>query len=125
MRCRVDHHLATIGKDLAGERINLGDALYLIAKELEPQDRLFTGRLHLERIATHAKLRSAERRIIALILQINKVTQDRITAILAALPDTEDRGAVINWRTEAIDAGDRGNDDRVATLKERLGRRVA
>ena len=49
------------------------------------------------------------------------MAQDGIAAILARLAHLEDGGAVINWRAEAVDARDRGDDDRVATLEERLG----
>ena len=118
---RVDRHLVALCKDLPRQRINLGDALHLVAEELHAQDRLLAGGLHLERVAAHTELGATEGGVVALVLQVDEVAQDGIAAILPRLAHLEDGGAVIDRRAEAVDARDRGDDDRVATLEERLG----
>ena len=81
--------------------------------------------MHLKRVATHTKLGATEGGVVALVLQVNEVAQDGIAAILARLAHLEHGSAVVDRCTEAVDAGDRRHDDRVATLKERLGSGVA
>ena len=116
----VDGHLIALCQDLARQRIDLGDTLHLVAEELHAQDRLFAGGLHLERVAAHTELGSSKGGVVALVLQVDKVAQDGIAAILARLAHLEDGGAVVNRGTEAIDARDRRDDDRVTTFEERL-----
>ena len=100
----VDGHLVALCQDLPRQRIDLGDALHLVAEELHAQDRLFAGGLHLERVAAHTELGSSKGGVVALVLQVDKVAQDGITAILARLTHLEDGGAVIDWCAEAVDA---------------------
>ena len=121
----IDGHLVALCQDLAGERVYLCDALHLITEELHAQDRLFAGGLHLERVTTHTELGTTEGGVVALVLQVDEVAQDRIAAILPRLAHLEHCRAVVDRSTEAIDAGDRRHNDRVAPLKKRLGGRVS
>ena len=79
---RVDGHLVALCKDLPRQRINLGDALHLVAEELHAQDRLLAGGLHLKRVAAHTELGATEGGVVALVLQVDEVAQDGIATIL-------------------------------------------
>ena len=52
---RVDVGLLALGEELAGQRVELGDALDLVAEELDADQRLLRGRLELERVAADAE----------------------------------------------------------------------
>ena len=120
VRCGVDHHLVPLGEDLTRERVHLCNALYFITEKLHAENRLFTRRLHLNGVPTHAELGAAEGGVIPLILQINEVTQDGISAVLPRFANTQDGCPVVNRCAEAVDATYGGHNDRVAPLKERL-----
>ena len=121
----IDRHLVALCKDLPRQWIHFGDPLHLVAEELHAQDRLLAGGLHLERVATHTEFGATEGGVIALVLQVDEVAEDGIAAILPRLAHLEHGGAVVDRRTETVDAGDRRHDDRVATLEERLGSGVS
>ena len=40
----VDGYFSKVGQHFAGERVQLNDALHLVAEELNPYRRLFVGR---------------------------------------------------------------------------------
>ena len=125
MGCRVDHHLVPLGQDLACQRINLRDALHLVTEELHAKDRLLARRLHLNGVPSDTELGATECGVVALVLKINEVAQDRIAAVLPCLAHAQDRCAVVHRCAKTVDAADRGDDDRVPSLKERLRRRVS
>ena len=125
MGCRVDDHLVPLGQDLACQRINLRDALHFVTEELHTKDRLLARRLHLNGVPSDTELGATERGVVALVLKVNQVAQDRITAVLPRLAHAQDRCAVVHRCAKTVDAADRGDDDRVPSLKERLRRRVS
>ena len=125
MGCRIDHHLVPLGQDLTRQRINLRDALHLVAEELHAKDRLLASRLYLNGVPSDTELGATERGVVALVLKVNEVAQDRIAAVLPRLAHAQDRCAVVHRCAKAVDATDRGNDDRVASLEERLRCRVS
>ena len=55
VRRRVDVELLALGEQLAGQRIELGDPLDLVAEELHAHDEVVVGRLQLERVAADAE----------------------------------------------------------------------
>ena len=121
----IDRHLVPLCKDLPREWVYLGNPFHLVTEELHTQDCLLAGGLHLERVAAHTKLSAAEGGIVALVLQVDEVAEDGIAAILPRLAHLEHGCAVVDRRAKTVDAGDRRHDDRVATLKERLGSGVS
>ena len=66
-----------------------------------------------------------QRLVVALVLEIDEVAQDRVAPVLAALAEAEDGRAVVDGRPEAVDARHRGHDDHVPALEQRVGCRVA
>ena len=97
----------------------------LVAEELDPDERLLRGRLELEGVAADPEAGPAQGLVVALVLEVDQVAQDRVAPVLAADPQLEDGGAVVDRRAEAVDARDRGDDDDVAALEQGVRRRVA
>ena len=101
---RVDVGLLALGEELAGQRVELGDALDLVAEELDADERLLGGRLELEGVAADAEPGARERLVVALVLEVDEVAQDGVAPVLAAGPQLEDGRAVVDRRAEAVDA---------------------
>ena len=53
---RVDVQLLALGEQLAGERVELRDALHLVAEELDADDEVVVGGLELQRVAADPEL---------------------------------------------------------------------
>ena len=125
VRGGVDVELVALGQHLAGERVKLGHALDLVAEELHAGDEVVVGRLQLEGVAADAELGPGERLVVARVLQVDELAQHAVAAVAAALAQPQDRGAVVDRRAQAVDAGDAGHDDDVASLEQRAGGRMA
>ncbi len=121
----IDVDLGPFGDQLAGQRIELGDPLDLVPEELDPDEAILRRGHELQRVAPDAKARALERLVVALVLEVHEVAQDGIPTIPPADLEPEHGRAVVDRRAEAVDAADRGHDDHVAPLEERLRGRVA
>ena len=64
-----------------------GDALDLVAEELDADRPLLVRGEHLDRVAPHAELVAGEGEVVALVLQLDEPAQDR--ALVALLADVE------------------------------------
>ena len=93
---RVDVRLLALGQQLAGERVELRDPLDLVAEELDPDERLLRGGLELERVAADPEPGAGQGLVVALVLQVDEVAQDRVAPVLAADPQLEDGRAVVD-----------------------------
>ena len=125
MRCRVDVEVLALGEELAGQRIEFGDPLDLVAEELDPDDRLLGRRLELQGVAADAEPGPADGGVVALVLEVDQVAEHGVAPVLPALPQPEDGRAVVDRRAEAVDAGDAGHDDHVAALEQGMRGGVA
>ena len=122
---RVDVDAVAVREDLTRERVELGDALHVVAEELDPQGEVLVRGLDLEGVAAHAELPADQIRISTFVLDVDEVAEHRVAPDALALVQPDRDGAVVDRRAEAVDARDRGNDDHVASLEERAGRGVA
>ena len=114
-----------LGDLLAGERIDDRDAFDLVAEELDARDRLFVRGMELDRVAPHPELASAQRHVVAFVLHVDELAQDRpLVALLAHVGD-EELALVLRGVAHAVDARDRRHDDDIASSEQRRGRRVA
>ena len=95
---RVDVDLLPLGEQLAGQRVQLGDPLDLVAEELDPDEAVLRGGLELEGVAADPEPGSRQRLVVALVLQVDEVAQDGIAAVLPADPQPEDRRSVVDRR---------------------------
>ena len=120
----IDVRLLPLREQLAGQRIELGDALDLVPEELDPDDDLLRCRLELEGVAADPEPGTAEGLVVALVLEVDEMAQHRVAPVLATDPQLEDGRAVVDRRAQAVDAGHARDDDHVAPLEQRVGRGV-
>ena len=107
MRGGVDVELVALGEQLAGQRVELGDALDLVAEELDAHDEVVVGRLELERVAADAELGPRQRLVVALVLEVDQLAQHAVAPVAAARAQPDDGRAVVDGRAEAVDAATR------------------
>ena len=111
---------------LPGQRIELGDLLDLVAEEADaPGAVLVVGGEELDRVAAHAEQAAGEVGLGALVLQRDEVGDDLALVDLVADCEREGHRGVGLDRADAVDAGDRGDDDHVVALQQRARRGVA
>ena len=110
----------------AGQRIELVDRFELLAEEAEPPGPVLEmGRPQLERIAAHPEVAALEALVVAAVLLRDEIGDHLALVVGLAGDQILGHGAVGLDRTDAVDAGDRGDDDHVVTLEQRPGGRVA
>ena len=117
---RVDVRLLALREQLAGQRVELGDPLDDVAEELDADERLLRCRLQFERVPADAEPGAGERLVVALVLEVDEVAQDRVAPVLPADPELEHGRAVVDRGAQAVDAADAGDDDHVAALEQRV-----
>ena len=104
---RVDVDLLALGQELAGQRVELGDPLDLVAEELDPDEGLLGRRLELQGVAADPEPRPSQGRVVALVLEVDEVAQDGVAPVLAAGPQLEHGRAVVDRGAQAVDAATR------------------
>ena len=77
--------LEVVGDELAGERVEVLQALDLVAEERRPERRLGVGREDLERLAAHAERAAPERRVVARVLDRDELAQQLVAVDEVAL----------------------------------------
>ena len=123
---RINGDFVQPAHHLAPERVDLGNCIDRIAEEFD-SDRpaLLIGRKDLDHIAPHPKRAAMKIKVVALVLNIDQLTEQRVPVHLAALFDKEDEIKIGFGRPQPIDARDAGNDDGIAPFQQRLGGGVA
>jgi hypothetical protein len=106
---------------LAGQRRDLHDTLNLIAPEFNPERRLLISRLNLQGVTSNTESASREIIVVSFILHIHQTSDDLVSIISLALLNTEGKAAILLRFSQAVDAGDRGNDDHISPCEERPG----
>ena len=116
-----------VGGFLAGERIELGDGFDLVAEQRDaPGGVLVVGGEELDGVAADAEGAAHEAGVAALVLQLAMSGAEQLALVdLLALAQVEGHGGVVFDRADAVDAGDRGDDDDVVALEQRARGRVA
>ena len=124
VRLGIDGHARQIflaGPDFSGEWIDLADRVDLIAPHLEPVALIFVGGIDLDDISAHAK-RAAAQIFAALVLNIDEAAEQRFARSLLPLFDHHQHSVIRFRRADAVNAGNRGDNDNVATFEERARR---
>ena len=117
--------LDVVADQLARQRVEVLQALDLVAEEHGPEGRLLVGGEDLQRVAAHAERAAAERLVVAVVLERDELAQELVAVDRAALDQHLAVGVVGLGRAEAEDGGHRGDDHDVAAGEERRRRRVA
>ena len=121
-------HVVAVGEDadreevgvlLAGERIELGDRLDLVAEQGDaPGGVLVVGGEELDGVAADAEGAADEAGVAALVLELGEGAEELALVDLLALAEVDGHRGVVLDRADAVDAGDRGDDDDVVALEQ-------
>ena len=71
----VDVGAAALAQHLAGQRVDLDDALDLVAEELDAEGQVLVRREDLQHVAAHAELAAHEVHVVALVLDVGQLAQ--------------------------------------------------
>ncbi len=83
------------------------------------------GRKDVEHVAVHAEGSTAKLHFVALVLHFGQALDGVALAQAVTLVEVQDHAVVLGWIADAVDRRDRGDDDAVRSLEDRLGRRQA
>jgi len=92
----VDVDAIALREHLAGERIELRDALDLVAEEFDAHREILVGGMHLERVAAHAELAPDEALVVPLVLDVDEMAEDGVPPRPLALDEPHGHGAVVD-----------------------------
>ena len=70
--------LEVVADQLAGQRVEVLQALDLVAEQQRAERGLLVGREDLQRVAAHAERAAAERRVVAVVLQADELAQQLV-----------------------------------------------
>src|SRR5881394_3931580 len=118
VRRRVHRAALQLDDHVSRERIDLGDALDLVAPELDAHGLLVVGGEDLHGIAAHPESAALEPDVVALILDRDEVREERVAAARFAFAGRDEELAIQLGITQAVDRGDAGDDDDVVTLHQ-------
>ena len=111
--------------DVAGERMQHGKRLDLITEHLDADRKLLVHGDDLDRVATHAERAARKRHVVTHVLHRDEAAQQRIAVDDHAPFELDHSSHILLGRAEAVNAGHRGDDDRVAPREQRVRGAVA
>lgn len=117
--------MVVVADDLAGERVERGQCLDLVAEHLNADGEFLVDREDLDGVATHPEGAPGEGQVVARVLDVHEAAQQLVAVDLVADLERHHAVHVLLWGTEAVDAGDRGDHDDVPAGEQRVGRGVA
>ncbi|EYU02606.1 hypothetical protein PA99_1389 [Pseudomonas aeruginosa PA99] len=122
----VEGEARQLADHLAGERIEGREAFHLVVEQLDTNRlEIGFGREDVDHIATHTESRTGEIHVVAGVLQAGQSPQQFALVDAVAAVQVQDHLQVGRGITEAVDGRHGGDDDRIRTLEQRLGRRQA
>ena len=96
---------------VARERVQNGQGVDLVAEHLDANRELLVHRDDFNRVAAHAERAAREGHVITHVLHRDKAAQQRVAVNHHAPLELDHAGHVLLGRTEAVDAGHRGDDE--------------
>ena len=118
----VDAGLGHRAGELTGQRVELADALDLVAEQGDaPGAVLEVAGPDVDRIAAQAEGAALKGGVVAAVLQLHERAGEGVAGDAAAGLEADDHVAVGLDRADAVDAGDGGDDDDVAALEQGAG----
>ena len=95
--CRPDGQIVERGQALAGQWVDGGDGLDLVAEQLDADQELLVGRVDLDRVTPHPELAPDQVHVVPLVLHVDELGQDRSLVVLLARLQHEELLAVLLW----------------------------
>ncbi len=124
MRAGVDGEARNPAQHAAGERVEQRQVLDLAVEQLDAHGlHLVFGREHVDHLAAHAVAAAPQFVVAALVLQFGQPAQQLALVEAIAAHQVQHHLEVLAGVAEAVDGRHGGDDQRVATLDQRLGRR--
>ena len=120
-----DVQLLVVGDDLAGERVQRGERLDLVAEHLDADGQLLVDREDLDGVAAHPEGAAGEGHVVARVLDVDEAAQQLVPVDLLADLQRHHPVDVLLRGAQAVDAGDGGDHDHVAPGEQRVRRSVA
>ena len=126
VRRRPDRDVLEVVDDqLAGQRVEVLEALDLVAEQDRPERRLRVRGEDLQRVAADAERPAPERGVVAVVLEVDELAQELVAVDVGALDQRLQVVVVGVRRAEAEDRRHRGDDQHVAAREQRGRRGVA
>ena len=123
VRLRIHRRAIVPAQRLAGQRIERRQLVDLVAEQADAERELLVRRIDLDDVAADAERAAAELVVVALVLDFDQLAQDLIAVDALAFFERQHQAVVGVGRAEAVDARHAGDDDDVAALEQRPGRR--
>ena len=119
-RIKCKHGQRFVG--MAGEGIEAGNRVELVAEEFEPNCFFVgRGRINLDHVPPHAESSTRKIHVVAFVEHVDQTAEHGFATDLLAFLYGEQHPFIIFRRSDAVDAGDAGNHDGVAPGKQRAG----
>ncbi len=121
-------HEVSLGEDrqpvvavhrLAGDRVEAGQLVDLVAEQADAQRQLVVGGMHLDDVAAHPEGAAAELQVVAFVEDLDQLAQQMVTAHPLAALERQHQPVVGLRRSEAVDAAHAGHDHDVAAFEQR------
>ena len=110
----------------AGEGVEFGDAVDLVAEKFHPDGQLVhIGQIDVHDVPMDAEFIADKVDVVPLILQRHQLFAQLVPLHLHPGPQADDHAAVINRVTQRVDAGHRRHDNDIPPLRQRRRGRVA
>ena len=123
MRCRENRDMSQLRLDLARQRVNLCDPVYLIPEKLNPvRIAARIRRVYLQHIAAHPERTSLEIHVIPAVLNVDQLVNDLVAVLLHARAQGNNHVFIIDRASQTIDTGNRCHNNHILPLRQRRRR---
>jgi len=113
---REDFVVGEVLKHSSTQWVDPANGFDRVAEELDADGAfLLVGREDLDRIAADAKGSAMRVDVVSLVLDVDKATKQVVTPQIHTGLDWDEEARIAIGGTDAVDAGDRGHDDDIAS----------
>ena len=125
MACRVDDGFPDIPQDFTCQRVDLPDGFNLVSEKFQTQGAfVLIRRNHFQHVAPNPERSPVKIHIIALVLNIHKLGDDRVHADTLADLNRNDQTGIVFRRAKAVDTGHGRDNDNIPARQQGMGSRV-
>src|SRR5687767_636665 len=115
---RINRRLLEIGDRVTRQRVDLADALDLVAPHLDADALLFVGGKYLDSVAAHPEGSSFQSHVVARVLDLHQRPENVVARDLLTLRERYHLLAICAWIAESVDGRHGGDDDDVLPLHQ-------